>query len=350
MTDGAATSWLAHDREKMLLATASMPDQLEAALAAPPFSLEPPAAPPRSVVVLGMGGSGLAGSLLEAFAFARSPVPVVVVNGYATPGFVSPETLVFAVSFSGETEETLEAARRSLELGATTVALSSGGSLASLVATSGGQVLTIPPGIPQPRAGLAAMAAPLLLACEQAGILDGARRELELAATQLRLRLPELVAGRGEAARLADRIGPTIPLVYGAHGLASVAARRFKAQVNENAKSPAFWGVQPEICHNEICGFGQHGDVTRQLLTLVELRLEPEPPEMARRFELVGELLEEVVGDIVTVRGEGEGELAGFFDLVATCDVASLHLAAAAGVDPGPVPVLSELKTRLRGA
>ena len=347
MTDGAATSWLAHDRENMLAATAAMPDQLQAALDAPRFRLGLEGRP-SSVVVLGMGGSGLAGSVLEAFAFGRSPVPVAVVNGYVPPAFVGPGTLVFAVSFSGETEETLEAARASLELGATMVALSSGGSLASLVSGAGGQVLRIPPGIPQPRAGLAAMAAPLLLACEEIGLLEGARRELELAVANLRLGLPELVSGKGEAVRLAGRIGRSIPLVHGASGLASVAARRFKAQVNENAKSPAFFGVQPEVCHNEICGFGQHGDVTRQLLTLVELRLEPEQAAIARRFDLVAELLEEVVGDVVTVRGTGEGELASFFDLVAICDVASLHLAAAAGVDPGPVPVLSELKQRLR--
>ncbi len=130
----------------------------------------------------------------------------------------------------------------------------------------------------------------------------------------------------------------------------TAAALRWKTQVNENAKSPAFWATSPELCHNEIAGWGQHGDVTRQVMTLVNLRHDAEHPQVVRRFELVTELLREVVADVVEVRAAGEGELAQLLDLVLVGDFVSLHLAAHEGVDPGPVPVLEALKERLASA
>lgn len=344
---GPAPSWLARDSEEMLAATARLPAHIAAALDSPPV-LSPPAGEPRSVVVLGMGGSAVAGAVLEQLCLERSRVPVVLAGGYRCPEIVGPGTLVFAVSFSGETEETLEAAASAIERGARVVALTGGGSLARLVSDHGGELIAIEDGIPQPRAGVGAMVAPLLLACEQQKILDGARRELSQAVTQLESRLPALVSGEGASKEVAQRIGRTIPIFHGASGLGSVAARRWKTQVNENAKAPAFSGEQPEVCHNEICGFGQNGDVTRQLVTLVNLRMPGEHPQVQRRFELVSELVREAVGDVVTVWGEGESSLACFFDLVAVGDVASLHLAGREGIDPGPVPILTELKDELR--
>ncbi len=306
---------------------------------------------PDAVVVLGMGGSAVAGSVLLALANERSPVPVLVASGYGCPSFVTEKTLVFAVSFSGATEETLAAASAAAERGARLVALACGGPLAAIVEAAGGEVLEIVPGIPQPRAAIGAMVAPLLLACEQRGLLPGARADLEATIGQLRSRMPELVDGGGVAAEVARRIGRTIPLVHGSSGLGAVAARRWKTQVNENAKAPAFSGEQPEVCHNEVCGFGQHGDVTRQAMTLVELRMPGERPgepgKMARRFDLLAEAVGEAVGDVVTVFGEGSCELAAFFDLVAIGDAVSLHLAAREGIDPGPVPMLTEIKRRL---
>jgi glucose/mannose-6-phosphate isomerase len=339
-------SFLPHDSEGMLAATAAMGDHLAAAL--DQRGLPRPAGAPSVVVVLGMGGSAVAGSILAAFAAPRSHLPVVVSSGYRCPVAAGSSALVFAVSFSGETEETLAAAEQAVRQGARLIALTGGGPLAELAAAHGGDVMTIPPGIPQPRAGVAAMAAPLLLAAEQLGVVEGVRRELELAHEQLARRLPGIVAGGGLAAEVARRIGRTIPLVHGESGLGAVAARRWKTQVNENAKAPAFTAEQPEVCHNEVCGFGQHGDVPRQLLTVVELRLPGEHPGVARRFELVAEAVGEAVADVVRVRGEGDGELAAFFDLVALGDVVSLHLAAHEGIDPGPVPVLAELKAKMR--
>jgi glucose/mannose-6-phosphate isomerase len=103
----------------------------------------------------------------------------------------------------------------------------------------------------------------------------------------------------------------------------------------------------PEVCHNEICGWGQHGDVTRQVLTMVRFRHDFEHPQVARRFDLTFDVVDEVVHDVLDVTAAGEGALAQLFDLVIQGDFASLHMAVDAGIDPGPIPVLEDLKAAL---
>ena len=120
--------------------------------------------------------------------------------------------------------------------------------------------------------------------------------------------------------------------------------------MNENAKAPAFFAAQPEWCHNEICGFGQNGDVTRQVTTIVSLRHDFEHPQVQRRFSLVEELVGEAVAGVMEVQAEGHCALAQLFDLILIGDFVSLHLAAREGIDPGPVPVLLEVKRLLHAA
>jgi hypothetical protein len=111
--------------------------------------------------------------------------------------------------------------------------------------------------------------------------------------------------------------------------------------------APAFAAANPELCHNEVCGWGQHGDMTRQVFTLVELRHDEEHPQESRRFDLVRDIMAEVVHDVIEVRAEGDGPLAQLFDLTLVGDFVSLHMAAQEGLDPGPVPVLEDLKRAL---
>jgi glucose/mannose-6-phosphate isomerase len=194
------------------------------------------------------------------------------------------------------------------------------------------------------------MAIPPLIVLEEIGLFPGATRWVELAVDQLAHRRDALLAPGNVAEKVARSIGRTIPLVHGAQALGAAAALRWKTQVNENAKTPAFAAVYPELCHNEIAGWGQNGDVTRQIITLVNLRHDAEHPQVVRRFDLVADVLREVVADIIEVRAVGEGDLAQLLDLILVGDFVSLHLAAQEEIDPGPVPVLDEIKHRLRQA
>lgn len=299
-----------------------------------------------NVVVLGMGGSGVAGDVLAAVGGPFSPVPISVVKGYDAPSFVGPGTLCLAVSFSGNTEETIEAAQTAAAAGARMVVVSRGGELAELAPTWQAPHIRVADDIPQPRAGLGALAVPLLMVLEETGLFAGAGSWVDAAVAQLETRRNQLVSD-GTAEAIARRIGRTVPLIVGGGPVGAVAAQRWKTQVNENAKAPAFAAASPEMCHNEICGWGQHGDMTRQVFTLVELRHDEEHPQTVRRFELVRDIMAEVVNDVIEVRASGEGQLAQLFDLTLVGDLVTLHMAAQEGIDPGPVPVLVDLKAAL---
>jgi glucose/mannose-6-phosphate isomerase len=300
-----------------------------------------------NVVVLGMGGSGVAGDVLAAAGGPFIPVPVVVSKGYAPPGFVGPGTLCFAISFSGNTEETVEAAQAAAAAGAHMVVIAGGGALAELAPTWQAPLVPVPNDIPQPRAALGALTVPLFVLLEQVGLFPGAAGWIDSAVAQLLARGQQFMGPNDPTAAVARTIGRTIPLIMGAGPLGAAAALRWKTQVNENPKAPAFAFAIPEMCHNEICGWGQHGDMTRQVFTLVELRHDDEHPQETRRFELMRDILAEVVHEVVEVRAAGDGPLAQLFDLTYFGDMVSLHMAFQEGIDPGPVPVLEDLKRAL---
>jgi glucose/mannose-6-phosphate isomerase len=340
---------LALDTLDMWSATAGLPEQVEAAVSAVGGLTDLPRHERvENVVVLGMGGSGIAGDVLVATAAPFMPVPVTVVKGYEPPDFVGPGSLVFAMSFSGDTEETVEAATGAYEAGASLVVVAGGGALVSLAGEWDVPVVPVPAGIPQPRAALGALAIPPLMLLEEIGLFPGASQWVDQAVDQLRWRRDELVRPGSRAEDLGRRIGRTIPLVHSSGALGAAAALRWKAQINENAKCPAFFNVYPELCHNEVAGWGQHGDATRQLITLVNLRHDAEHPQVSRRFELVVDVLSEVVAEVIEVRAAGEGDLAQLLDLALIGDFVSLHLADNEGIDPGPIPVLDEIKQQLR--
>jgi glucose/mannose-6-phosphate isomerase len=336
------------DSMGMLDAAAGLPEQVEqAAEAAKGVAGLPDREAIENVVVVGMGGSGIAGDVLLHAAGPFMPVPVVVVKSSVLPAFVSDASLVFAVSFSGDTDETVEAATEAAVQGAHVVAVTRGGELGRLADAWGAPVIPVPSDICAPRAAIGALAVPPLVVLHEIGLFPGADRWISQAVTQLKRRRDQLVGSGSLAERLAKRIGRTIPLIYGGGGVATAAALRWKTQFNENAKVPAFWNTQPELCHNEVAGWGQHGDLTRQAVSLIALRHDDEHPQVQRRFELVFELMEEVVASITEVRAAGEGTLAQLFDLILIGDFTSIHLALREGVDPGPVPALDHVKAGL---
>ena len=256
-------------------------------------------------------------------------------------------TLCFAISYSGDTEETVEAAQAAAVAGARMVVLSTGGELARLAATWDAPHVVLPD-CPMPRAGHRLGEHPA--ARDPRADRAVPRRRRSTSPTRCASCSDGATSSSSTVARPSSSpaaIGRTMPIAYGGDALGGVAAYRFKCQVNENAKAPAFSGALPEMAHNEICGWGQHGDITRQVMTVVRFRHDFEHPQVARRFDLTYDIIDEVVHAILDVEAEGEGALAQLFDLIIQGDFVSLHLAAEAGVDPGPIPVLTDLKAAL---
>jgi len=303
------------------------------------------------IVSLGMGGSGIAGDVIQAVGTATLPVPFTVLRHYRTPSFVGPSTLAFALSYSGSTEETLEMSRGAIASGARLITVSSGGPLESLAREHGLLHIPCPPDIPQPRFALGSLLAPLVVVLFRMGMLPEGHATLLKAQEQLKRRRdqckPAADALRNPARDLARRIDRTIPIIYGAGGFGSVAAMRWKCSINENAKAPAFWNVYPELDHNEVCGWGQHGDVTRQVFTLIELHQGMEHPQLARRMDATRELVDEALNQVIVVDAEGEGRLAQLLDVMYLGDWTSYYLALDNDVDPGPVDAIDQLKARV---
>lgn len=299
-----------------------------------------------NIAVLGMGGSGIAGDVLRAVA-SSLPVPIVVLKQIRVPAFIGPRTLAFAVSYSGNTEETNAMATGALDAGARVIAVTSGGELGALAASRGAVHVPCADGYVMPRAAVGALVAPLFMALFHVGLYPEAHALLMQAQAQLKHRSDQCRPDAGPtnpARELARRIGRSIPLIYGGGALGAVAAYRWKCDINENAKAPAFTAAYPELDHNEICGWGQHGDVTRQLMTLVSLRHGFEDERLSTRIDRTTEIIDEALLQVLEVQAEGEGRLGQLLDLMYLGDWASYYLALDNDVDPGPIDAITQLK------
>ena len=296
-----------------------------------------------NVLLLGTGAAGWVCDLLAAVAGPFMPVPVVVHKGFEPPSFVDPTTLVVAISASGDSPEAVASATTCVEAGGRLFAVTSGGQLGALADQQAAPTVFLPVATtPTPtRARIGALSVPVLRAFEDIGLFPGARDWIAAAVDQLRVRRDELSADGNAAVALARDLAGTIPLVYGGGAAGGVAAGRWKAQLNQSAKTPAFTGELPDVTHGEIAGWGQHGDVTRQVLSLVLLRHDEEPPQLAEQFATVERWTDEVVTGIHTVRAQGDGALAQILDLALFGDVVALDLAERAGIDPGPTPAIA---------
>ncbi|MGY6500910.1 MAG: SIS domain-containing protein [Acidimicrobiales bacterium] len=297
-----------------------------------------------NVVVIGMGEAALAGDLVRAVAGPFMSVPLVVHRGYELPSFVAPDTLVLALSVSGSTDETVEATEAAFEAGAHLVSVTrADGHLADLARSWRTPLVELHDDV-GPRLEFVPLSVAALIALEQMGFYPGGREWIEGAADQLARRRDQLSRPDQVVTRLSRGIGRTIPLVYGAGPIGQVAALRWKQQFNLTAKIPAFTNFVPELCHNEIAGWGQHGDVTRQVFTQIDLRHDDEHPNDTARFAQVDEITLEVVADILSVHADGDGTLAQLLDLVYIGDLVAVDIAVREGVDPGPAPAVEAVR------
>lgn len=304
--------------------------------------------PLSNVVVTGLGGSAIGGDLLRVWAAGRLAVPVVVNRDYRLPAFVGQDSLVFCVSYSGNTEETLSAYAGAREKGARVVVLTSGGRLRETAAESGVPFITVPGGI-SPRCATGYLFLPMLKVLHRLGLVeDPAPGVTELVAHLAGVREeigPAVPEERNPAKQLARRLYGKLPVIWGVSGTTEVVALRFKGQINENAKAPAYWSVLPELNHNEINGFTGPPGVLK-LLSVVLLRDPGDHPRVSLRVDITRRIISEQV-DTTELTARGEGRLARTYDLIYRGDYTSVYLAALYGIDPGPVPVIERLKKEL---
>ena len=291
------------------------------------------------MVVCGMGGSAIGADLATAALGHRSRRPIAVVRGYGLAPWTPPDHTVICSSYSGNTEETMACYAAAEALGARRIAATTGGVLADAARADGVEVIGLPSGL-QPRAAVGytfTVAAEMAAAC---GAGEPLRSEIEGAAAHLESERDALV---DRAAELADALAGTTSLLYGG-GLTAPIAYRWKTQVNECAKLPAFANVLPELDHNEIVGWG---GAPEGAFGAVFLEDRDQHPRERRRIELTAKLIEPRAASVTRLETEGETRTDRLLWTVMLGDLLSLHLAARQGVDPTPVAVIEQLKDEL---
>jgi glucose/mannose-6-phosphate isomerase len=301
---------------------------------------------PGGLVVAGMGGSAVGALLARAALGDRCSRPMAIARDYGLPSWATPDTAVLCSSYSGETEETLAAYEAAGALGAHRIVCTTGGRLARDARADGVPVIPLP-GAFQPRA---AVGYALVVALEVAALVgtgEQLRTEIDVAAAHVE----QLVSDWGPdapedslAKRLARTLHGTTPQIAGA-GLTAPIAYRWKTQLNENTKSPAFASELPELDHNELVGWEGAPELGRfSAVFLDDCDLHPRVRERIR-------LTQVLIGDraAVTERIETVGETAieRLVSLVLLGDLVSIYMAVLAGRDPVQIDVLTELKKRL---
>lgn len=311
-----------------------------------------------SVAIMGMGGSGISGDVLQTILRPRSQVFVDTLKGYELPAWVGPHTLVFAVSYSGNTEETLQTFELAQKQGVTkSIVIGSGGTLSERARQLDLPLVQIPSGL-QPRAALGYLTVPLLILWERlvsvqgdpsAGIANAVDAAIRLVEKRTQEYGRDVPMDQNPAKRLASRLIGKVPIVYGTQGLAEVAAYRWKCQFNECAKVPSYSHVFPELNHNEIVGWNRLSDLTKASIALLILRHRQEHPRIQKRIEVTLPLVEDHVAFVEQVHSEGATDIERLFDLSYFGDFVATYLAIAQGVDPTPVHVIEDLKKQIAG-
>jgi glucose/mannose-6-phosphate isomerase len=299
------------------------------------------------VLVGGMGGSGIAGDYGAALAAPTAGI-VAVHKGYAPlPGWaLRLRPRVVAISYSGNTEETIDLVTAAADAGLSIVTVTTGGRLAELSAAEDWPSVTVPSGL-QPRAAVGYLAGAVARLLSSFGVLGDQRAALEEAADLVDGTIAEGSEDWEIAQRLAKDLAGRISIVYGGGPISGTAAQRWKTQINENAKMPAWWSLLPELDHNELVGWETLPDLTRSALGIVMLTDRSDHPRVRARIEHSSALTEFAVPWLAEVPARGEYELARLMHLTACGDLVSWMLAGEAGVDPVPVATIEKLKKLL---
>ena len=285
----------------------------------------------NNIVITGMGVSAVGGDFLKIY-LSDTNIPVYVNRDYKLPKFVNEKSLVFAVSYSGNTEETLSALNDAKERNAQIIGITSGGKLAEECE----KVIKIPSGL-QPRAALGYTFFPILGILHNSDIVrvknDELNEMLEI------LKQTDKFNDTGE--ELSKKLKEKIPVIYASDALGAIAFR-WKTQINENAKMPAFYNVFSEMNHNEIAAYKGMD----HKFAAVIIRDKFDNDRIKKRMDICKEIMGEYV-EVEEVETQGESLLARMFSAIYLGDFVSYYMALSNRVDPSPVEIIEGMKKKL---
>lgn len=300
------------------------------------------------IMFSGMGGSALPADLLRTYLAdvakrfpEMAPIQIVQNRTYGLPARMNGKVLHFVCSYSGNTEETLETLEALIDSGEPTIGVSSGGKVEEICREHGIQHIKLPIPNPafQPRMGTGYFVAAFLQVLMTLGMVPDVRDEVLAAADRYgkkRLEIEE------KGKKLADWLAKTTPVVYSGESYKSVALV-WKIKLNENAKTPAFWNVFPELNHNEMVGW----TLPQGNFSALFLRDPADHPRIGKRFGITADLLREKGVKVEIIDLEGETVFEKMFSSVMLGDFTSYYLAITYGQDPTPVDMVEKLKKLL---
>ncbi len=341
------------DPEDMLGHIDALPDQFEQAWKlAPTLPLPDDYREARLIVVAGVGGSAIIGDYLAALVEHACATPIVVSRAYDLPAYVTgPDALVIASSFSGRTEEALAAYDLAGARGTRRLALTTGGPLAERARADGVPLWQFAYSS-QPRAGfgwsiglLVGLAQRLNLAGDLSSDVAEALDFLRRGHAQLGAEVP---LARNAAKRYAGQFCDRLAVIYGA-GIMAPVARRWKGQINENAKAWAEFDFLPEQNHNGVAGIDMPEKILNSAFCMF-LKSSYDHPRVSLRQDLTYSLFMQQAIGVDTFTAHGNSRLAQMLTATQFGDYLSYYLAMLYGVDPTPIPPISALKEGLAAA
>jgi len=324
-----------YDKEEALKTIRNLPEHIREA-----YKQATTITPERSftkLVIAGMGGSGIAGALLKLVLDAdpECTISVETAKGYEAPKSVDENTLLIAISYSGNTEETLSTYKTAIRKGCQAILISSGGKAEELAKINNHQHVKIPSGL-QPRMAIAYLFFPLIRIMENAGIIKS--KEKEVKALIEALRRQDITE---TAISLSGKLYEKIPLIWTDTSFYPVAYR-WKTQINENAKTPAFSHELSELNHNEILSFTN----TTTPFHVIILSTDKDHRRITKRITLLKDILQRQGVPVTEIALRG-GLLNKVFSAIHLGDLTSYYLALRYETDPTPVTLIEQFKKDL---
>ncbi len=299
------------------------------------------------IIVAGMGGSALAAMIVQSWPALK--IPLTIVRNYDLPAYVGPKTLVIASSYSGTTEETLEALKQAAAQQAQIAVIASGAALAEIAKDQGYPVLILPH-YPQPRYAVLSSLKALLTILARANAIDGdaAFAELEQSKTflqaQTALWRADVPTAKNPAKQLAQELIGKSVVVYSGPKLYP-AAYKWKISFNENAKQVAWVNQLPEFSHNEFIGWSKQP--VDKPYAVIDLRSSLEHERVQKRFEVTARMLSGMRPEPHVITVEGNTLLEQLLWASAFGDFVSIYTALLNDLNPAPVLLVESFKKEL---
>lgn len=292
-----------------------------------------------NVVITGLGGSGIGGKIVSNIIASEVSIPVVCNNDYSLPNFVGKNTLLIAASYSGNTEETLEALEEGVAKGCTCAIVSSGGRIIDLAKEKGLAHIIIPGGLP-PRAAFGYSFVQLFAFLYAFGITPVDRTEAIDKAIELLDAEEDNI--KALAKDVAVKLHKNQAVIYSSFAFEGVSTR-FRQQLNENSKVLTWHHCIPEMNHNELVGWAG-GSENHAVVNFLNPNDHYKTKE---RFRISKEIISNYTSNITDLTPKGDNLLEHSLYYIHLGDWISFELSVLNAVDPVEVNVISHLKTEL---